>query len=628
MIKELLFKKALEASFDAAKRFLLVSRRELLTTPEQLEESLRLHEQSVSNWAAQISFNELKRSKRLSDTYTELDLFVYPQRLRIHSREYIATIPLCQIFDHAERHIVLLGQPGAGKTTSMKHLCQTLFTTDDFHYDRFSLPIVVKLRDLNSTTQSGQTSLLDHIWAVLGLRLPTEHEPPDPKAAIEQAQIHALKKRLVPIVLDELKALLILDGFDELASTDLRDTTLALVRDLAVGLGGAALIITCRTGDFVFNIENAETFELSPLTKNQVKVFATRWLPQQTAATDFLHQVNQSPFADSTMRPLTLAHLCAIYERTGEIPDKPKTVYKKIVNLLLEKWDEERSVKRRSAYANFQTERKFDFLCSTAYLLTTVLRKTTVFSIDDLLTVYNTTHADFGLPAHEAKQVVSELETHTGLLLQSGFERFEFAHKSFQEYLTAEYLVRLPSIPSGKEALGDIPNELAIAVAISSNPTAYFTELVNTKFGSMLPETFLLSFVTRLMLEKPDLNPTHQLAESILVLHWMFTQYPNSQFSVASMHELERLIKAARCEAVILETVGDWYVQTGSYTSGHNEQIICFVRRAAVAQRTPKSYLPISVQLRKSFLDAIGGAPTDAVQEQAAQPQETPSGKT
>ncbi len=50
-----------------------------------------------------------------------------------------------------------------------------------------------------------------------------------------------------------------------------------------------------------------------------------------TTAVGFTEQIKKSPFADTAIRPLTIAHLCAIFERAGRIPDKPKTFYRKIV---------------------------------------------------------------------------------------------------------------------------------------------------------------------------------------------------------------------------------------------------------------------------------------------------------
>jgi hypothetical protein len=213
---------------------------------------------------------------------------------------------------------------------------------------------------------------------------------------------------------------------------------------------------------------------------------------------------------------LTLAHLCAIYERTDDIPEKPKTIYKKIVNLLLEEWDLQRTIKRQSKYARFEVDRKYEFLCNLAYVLT-VTRRQTVFSSADIVYLYGQICDQFGLDRNEAKEVAAELETHNGLLLQTGYEQFEFAHKSLQEFLTAEYLVKLPTIPDWG-MLGRLPYETAIAVAISSNPGAYLSELVFRRFRTRMSENFIRAFLSRLIIEKPDLGSEAPLQLALLVL--------------------------------------------------------------------------------------------------------------
>jgi hypothetical protein len=225
-------------------------------------------------------------------------------------------------------------------------------------------------------------------------------------------------------------------------------------------------------------------------------------------------------------------------------------MYKKIINLLLEEWDEQKSVKRYSRYAHFEIDRKFDFLCHLAFSLTTSLQKT-IFSKYDLLRAYQAIYRDYDLVGSEAKQVVDELETHTGLFLQSGYEEFEFAHKSLQEYLTAEYIVKLPYVIAEKNSLAKLPNEFAIAVAISSNPSEYLTELVlNRLKGRQWSEAFIGAFVSRLLLEKPDLNTNAKTALVLLMLYTLYTRYcffsqgTRSFFSDKTTIELEKIIKS------------------------------------------------------------------------------------
>ena len=86
--------------------------------------------------------------------------------------------------------------------------------------------------------------------------------------------------------------------------------------------------------------------------------------------------------------PLTLAHLCAVFERSGSIPRKPRTLYRKAVRLALEDWDEQRSVKRWSGYADFEVDRKEDFLKAIAYELSTKKRGMASFGRADLKEAY------------------------------------------------------------------------------------------------------------------------------------------------------------------------------------------------------------------------------------------------
>ena len=234
--------------------------------------------------------------------------------------------------------------------------------------------------------------------------------------------------------------------------------------------------------------------------------FANRWLQSEPKAKDFLNKVFSSPFADTTIRPLTIAHLCAIYERIQDIPEKPKSVYRRIVQLLLEDWDSQRNIKRPSSYAKFDHDRKFEFLAHLAYFLTTDLKQLR-FSTDSLKAAYRSIHADHGLPVAEAVRVVEELESHSGLILESGRGHYEFAHKSIQEYLAADYLIRLPNLNLAEEHLSLLPNELAIATSLSSKPAAFLVELFLRVVDVERESTpWLAAYMSRLVLEKPELN--------------------------------------------------------------------------------------------------------------------------
>lgn len=604
MIKEYVLKKLLDASYQRAKSFLKESASDLLTPVERIEESIRYHSQSVETWSAEVSFNELKKARYLTRVFIELDLFVYPRRIR-QPGEIIESIPLRNIFDYSQSHPILLGQPGAGKTTSMKHLCQLLLHDEHFYAERFSFPVLIKLRELTKGGEIDEASIIiEQLYDILGLQI---NIPLPTNISVEKRrrEIQIIKEKLVVSVLEELKVLLILDGFDEIAQRHYRDEALNDIRNLALHLNKSTMIITSRSGDFVYNVDNTTQYEISPLKPDQIKMFAVKWLQSRPQASDFLEKISASPFADTTIRPLTLAHLCAIYERVGKIPEKPKSIYKRIIHLLLEEWDQQRSVMRHSRYANFEIDRKFDFLCRLAYVLTTSFQAT-VFSEDNLKSAYFNIHKDYDLVAHECHQVVSELETHTGLFLQAGYRQYEFAHKSLQEYLTAEFLVKLPRIPTG-EVLLRLPNELAIAVTISSLTSEYFYELIFNRFKKLsLTKDYCRAFISRLLLEKPDFNNSADVSLALVVLYSTYIRQllpPKGLPYIDTVTiEFEALVKRILGNNSTLPLANYYDVRTIYEQKGDN--LLLIVKKnifdTAIGNRVEK--FPLELYVRESFL--------------------------
>ena len=89
MLGEYILKKALDASLDVVKKVLRESKTKLLTTRDELEQSIHIHLKSVKNWSGEVSFSDIKQAKRTTDVYIELDLYVYPIHRRISRTEQI-----------------------------------------------------------------------------------------------------------------------------------------------------------------------------------------------------------------------------------------------------------------------------------------------------------------------------------------------------------------------------------------------------------------------------------------------------------------------------------------------------------------------------------------------------------
>ena len=308
--------------------------------------------------------------------------------------------------------------------------------------------------------------------------------------------------------LDESQAVVLIDGLDELGDDIARDV-IKDVNSLAITLSRSKIILTCRSGYYeaIRMVEGFDVLEILPLEQHQIKLLSSLWLDDPRK---FERALKSVPYSDLTDRPLLLSQLIVIFIRYGSLPQQPKEVYQFIIELLLREWDADRSIVRHSKYADFSPKRKSEFLAELSFLLMYGDDKLQ-FDNSDLIRIYKEIHLKYGLPKNEAKQVAEEVETHTGILVISGYKKYEFSHLSLHEYLCADYIVRSPMTPKIRELLSKHPEPVAIAVSLASDSSEWFNSLVldNTIFdvlkGNMGP------FIRRLVLERPHFGANEVL---------------------------------------------------------------------------------------------------------------------
>lgn len=552
-----------------AKKLDSLSEKGIKVDTSDSKDAITDHTRALSNWASEISFKDLQKSKELRAGFVELDLslgrFRSRRRYIRNSTSVVDNFPIFiksdpvlyekfiakggsfdasyslstekeyykdrgrlkflqtgfknqELSEHIlvkdlvnfNKSVVILGDPGAGKTTSLKRVALA-FLTNEVKANKNKTPLLIRLRDMDQN----ENSLSKEILGILGAKVKYEDE-------FSKAYKEKFEMRLVTQMLSNINCLLLLDGIDEITVSK-RQNVIKQLRELMLHSKDYFVIATCRTADFMYSFENTTVFVIEPLSDKQIRDFAVKWLGQNKGG-DLVKRIRNTPYGGSEVLPLNLAHLCAIYERTGSIPEKPRTTYRKIVRLCLEEWDEQRSVIRTSRYSYFDIDRKEDFLKAISYSLTIRLRSGS-FSHDDLEEAYLEVYEKFGLPKGEAKNVAREIESHTGLILEIGLDNYEFAHKSLQEYLCAEYILKLPKIPVDICTL--LPNEMALVVALSSDANGYFREVVHVAIDvDKKPiNAFVFPFLRRLILEKVDFQHSHDLGKAAISLY-SETNYP------------------------------------------------------------------------------------------------------
>jgi hypothetical protein len=114
--------------------------------------------------------------------------------------------------------------------------------------------------------------------------------------------------------------------------------------------------------------------------------------------------------------------------------------------------------------------------------------------------------------------VAREIESHTGLLVQTGFETYEFAHRSLHEYLCAEYIVGYPEFANAVGAFDTFASEYALAISLSTAPSRFMATVLFRCSMERVELASLDTFVRRLAVERPDFGKDPVLGCALLLL--------------------------------------------------------------------------------------------------------------
>ena len=465
MIEDFLLSKVIEETYSWLKKHIRKQKTNLIIKYSDFEKILDKQITYTINWCSEISFIDAVQKKEIIKTYVSLDYFLTPKRSHFSNEERDKTIRLEEILEIESHNIIILGDPGSGKTTTLKYIAYKIFYDDTFFQTKFKFPLLIRLKELKENE-----TLIEKLANALGVYI----EIPE-----SDVQINKYEILLTAIIhtINKLQCLILLDGFDEIQFQSLKNEVLTDIENLSVNSEETSFILTCRSADFYYNISNFSIYEIKQLEKKQVIEFVKNWLKNEDKSRKLIKKIYNSPYQYYAIKPLTLAHLCAIYERTGTIPGKPILLYKKYTELVLLEWDKQNRVKRESKYLEFDNETKLRFLSHLAYL-SKIRYRVDFFEKDKLKIIYREICHTYNLPTRDAINVVNEIENHTGLFLQTGYNSFEFEHKTLQEYITSEYLIQnFKDIT--KNSIFMLPNELAAALLLDDKPDDLFLQVLS-----------------------------------------------------------------------------------------------------------------------------------------------------
>ncbi len=508
----------------------VVLRRNIISATQSLDNHLSY----AKIWCNSIDILGMTKPKKIEEIYVDLALSDDPRKYRLgEPQSNLITIE--DALQESNR-LVILGDPGAGKTTTVKKVAKTILL-NNLEGSYKCIPLIIRLREF--TSKQTLANFLSEIMFISfknknqddSINLLGNTEERGQASDIPVSYVY----EAIASILAELNVLLLLDGFDELPVTN-RDRIITEINELMRVDNRLGAILTSRPADFVRKPEQFMLYEVERLDDQQQNRFIKLWFSaeeeRRRTPKEFKQAISDVPYSDFQERPLTLATLCIVFEKYGALPSLPISIYRKVLNLLLEEWDSERGVLRKSTYGNFDSSRKLDFLAAFAYELVFSKHSGASFSTQEFRDIYGKICGKFGLPSNEVNRVASEIESHTGVIVKSSYDSFEFYHKSIQEYLVGEHISRLRLLPPIWDLINSCPNELAIAVALASDSCEWFCFLFRNKKSR--PNKMVRTvnpFLVRLSKEKPTFGTNLELGLATL---WLVKHWPNDSLGFNS----------------------------------------------------------------------------------------------
>lgn len=363
--------------------------------------------------------------------------------LPIISKMAKTSIPSSELIKSSHKglkQIMILGDPGSGKSTIAQHFTSELARSQRGPVKIVPFWVIVREYVLRKSEKGASYTIEDFIEEKVNSHLPQK-----------------CSEGFVKYCLTNLESFVIFDAMDELLSINAREQIRREILSFNLRYDKVTCVVTSRVVGYEQAPLDPNRFlhvELSPLTPAQVTDFIRRWYLEREHDPNLLKDrtaslqkaIDDPDVGQLTKSPLLLTMMCLVHKAEADLPKQRALLYEKCANAFLVSRDKARDL---LSYSEEQIWSCHEFL---AYWMHTRGDETdeknpatiAVNEIDlkEVLVDYLTKDSplSFSLQEKKANEFLDVAKRRAGLIVERGPGLYAFGHRSFQEYLTARYL--------------------------------------------------------------------------------------------------------------------------------------------------------------------------------------------
>ena len=333
-----------------------------------------------------------------------------------------------------KKHLMVLGPPGVGKSTFLRKVGLEALKEKNGDFVHKCIPVFLELKRFTEN-QVDIEALITHEFEICGYPYPME---------------------MVQTALKSGKLLILFDGLDEVPAANV-DNVVRAIADFVDRYRQNRFIASCRIAAYKGGFTQFTEVEMADFNDSQIQGYIRNWFVSTSDSNrrqldremktgercwQALDEESHKATKELARNPLLLTLLCMVYDNTQNFPRNRADLYEKALSIFLEEWIAEKRVRKDSSVGQYLDisfqKRMLSEIAAKNYNTNSFF-----FSEAELVDQIK----EFGEgsantpPGFDASRILKTILVDQGLFVErlSGF--YSFSHLTFQEYLTANYIV-------------------------------------------------------------------------------------------------------------------------------------------------------------------------------------------